>query len=155
MPSSLLQLADQLEDLRLDRDVERRGRLVGDQELRRAGERHRDHHALAHAAGELVRIIVDPLLRGSAILTRRSISMARSRASLRLAPRCSAHGFGDLVADGQDRIERGHRLLEDHRDLVAADAAHLLVAQRERDLVPRNCMLAADDAAGAAWEAAA
>ena len=38
------------QDLRLDRDVERRGRLVGDQQLRAAGERHGDHHALAHAA---------------------------------------------------------------------------------------------------------
>ena len=33
--------------------------------------------------------------------------------------------FGDLMADGQHRVERGHRLLEDHRDLVAADLAHL------------------------------
>ena len=33
--------------------------------------------------------------------------------------------FGDLVAEPHDRIERGHRLLEDHRDAVAADAAHL------------------------------
>ena len=48
-----------LEDLRLDRHVERRGRLVGEQELRVAGQRHRDHHALAHAAGELVRVVVE------------------------------------------------------------------------------------------------
>ena len=40
----------QLEDLRLDRHVERGGRLVGDEQLRIARERHRDHHALAHAA---------------------------------------------------------------------------------------------------------
>ena len=55
MPSRSLQLAEQVEDLRLDGDVERRGRLVGDQELGIAGERHGDHDALAHAAGELVR----------------------------------------------------------------------------------------------------
>ncbi len=53
---------DQLEDLRLDRDVQRRRRLVGDQHPRAAGERHRDHHALAHAARELVRVVVDPAL---------------------------------------------------------------------------------------------
>ena len=44
------QLAEQFEQLRLDRDIERRRRFVGDQELRFARERHRDHCALAHAA---------------------------------------------------------------------------------------------------------
>ena len=44
------QLAEQVEQLRLDRDIERRRRLVRDQELRLARERHRDHRALAHAA---------------------------------------------------------------------------------------------------------
>ena len=33
--------------------------------------------------------------------------------------------LGDLLADGIDRIERGHRILQDHRDLAAADIAHL------------------------------
>jgi hypothetical protein len=49
------QLAQQLEDLRRDRHVECRGRLVGDEQARLAGQRHRDHHALPHAAGQLVR----------------------------------------------------------------------------------------------------
>ena len=85
MPSSLLKLADQLEDLRLDGDVERGGRFVGDQQLRAAGERHRDHHALAQAAGELVRIGSTRRC-GSGILTRLNISIARSRASPATAP---------------------------------------------------------------------
>jgi hypothetical protein len=40
----------QIEDLRLDRHVERRRRLVREDELRVARQRHRDHHALTHAA---------------------------------------------------------------------------------------------------------
>ncbi len=52
----LLQPAEQLEDLALDRHVERGGRLVGDQQLGLAGERHRDHHALLLAARQLVRM---------------------------------------------------------------------------------------------------
>ena len=44
------------QDLGLDRHVQRGRRLVGDQQLRRARERHRDHHALAHPARELVRV---------------------------------------------------------------------------------------------------
>ena len=58
VPSLRAQRAHQLQDLRLDGDVERGGGLVGDQEPRVAGQRHRDHHALAHAARELVRIVV-------------------------------------------------------------------------------------------------
>ena len=58
-----LQLADQLQDLRLHRHVERGGRLVGDQELRIVGDRDGDHHALALAAGELMRILLEPRLR--------------------------------------------------------------------------------------------
>ena len=56
--NSSLQLLDQLEDLRLHRHVERGRRLVGDQQLRVADQRHRDHRALAHTAGELVRVVV-------------------------------------------------------------------------------------------------
>ena len=56
------QVLHQFEDLRLDGDVERGGRLVGDDELRIAGEPDRDHHALAHAAGELMRILLEPPL---------------------------------------------------------------------------------------------
>ena len=52
------QVQDQPQDLRLDGHVECGRRLVGEQDRRPAGERHRDHHALAHAAGELVRKFV-------------------------------------------------------------------------------------------------
>ena len=76
VPSLGAQRAHQLEDLRLDGDVERGGGLVGDQEPRVAGERHRDHHALAHAARELVRIVVEARRSGDGMRTRRSISIA-------------------------------------------------------------------------------
>ncbi len=46
----LLQPAQEVEDLRLSGDVERRRRLVGDQDARLGGERHRYHHALAQTA---------------------------------------------------------------------------------------------------------
>ena len=57
------EVVDQIEDLSLDRDVERRRGLVGDQQLRRVHERHRDHHALSQPAGELVRVRVQALRR--------------------------------------------------------------------------------------------
>jgi len=40
--------------------------------------------------------------------------------------------FGDLGTDGHRRVERGHRLLEDHGDAAAAMAAHCLLRQRKQ-----------------------
>ena len=123
VPSRCCRSREQLEDLRLDGDVERGGRLVGDDERRVHDERHRDHHALAHAAGELVRILARALRRARGCRRARA---SRPRAPTRRAcdmPRVHARDLGDLVADGEDRVERGHRLLEDHRDAVAADRA--------------------------------
>ncbi len=44
-----LKFSQEFEDLGLDGDVQRRGRLIGDQEPGLAGEGHGDHDALAHA----------------------------------------------------------------------------------------------------------
>ena len=52
----VLQLAQQVEDLRLHRDVEPGGGLVGHEEAGGAGEGDGDHDALAHAARELRRV---------------------------------------------------------------------------------------------------
>ena len=92
-------------------------------------ERHRDHDALAHAAGELVRILARAL-RGVGMPTVSSICTARSQRLLRRAGVVHAHDLGDLVADGEDRIERRHRLLKHHRDARAADRAHRLLVER-------------------------
>ena len=46
--------AQQVEDPRLDGDVERGGGLVGDDEIGVVGDRDGDDCPLAHAAGELV-----------------------------------------------------------------------------------------------------
>ena len=52
----LLQLQQQVDDLRLHRDIERRDQLVGDQHLGLDRKRPRDADALALAAGKLVRV---------------------------------------------------------------------------------------------------
>ena len=57
-PEPLLQVAHQIEDLRLHRDVERAGRLVADQELRLARQGAGDGDALPLAAGEFVRVLL-------------------------------------------------------------------------------------------------
>ena len=112
----LLELAHQIEDLRLNGHIERGGRLVGDQELRVAGERHGDHHPLPHAAGELMRIFAHaPLRLGDADQSQHlhRTSLRRLSAKTLMQPQ----RFADLAADREDRIEARHRLLEDHADL--------------------------------------
>ena len=120
-----LQRGDQVEDLLLHRHVERAGRLVGDQQLRLAGDRHRDHHALLLAAREPGRDGSQlGLRRGQADLFEKTRGSRRAP-RLRRKPAMLAQHLRDLEADAEHRVERAHRLLEDHRDLGAAQRAQL------------------------------
>jgi hypothetical protein len=121
----------QLENLRLHRHVKRRGRLVGDQKVRLVGERHRDHHALALAAGQLMRIAAEPGFGIRNADLRQQLQRARPR---RLAAHAAMQQqrLADLRLDGVQRIERGHRLLEDDRDVVAAHLADFVLRQRQQ-----------------------
>ena len=53
---------EQRDDLRLDRHIERGGRLVGHDQPRLGGQRQGNHHPLAHATRKLVREMLDALL---------------------------------------------------------------------------------------------
>ena len=88
-PHPLLQLAQQIEDLRLDRDVERRRRLVGDEQRRLAGERHRDQRALPQAARQLMRIVADAPLRLGHAAPRRAARSPSRAPSRRVARPCT------------------------------------------------------------------
>ncbi len=121
--NSCLQVPDQVQDLRLHGHVQRGGRLVGDQQLRVARQRHRDHRALAHAAGELVRVVVhprrrvrdaDPVEHLDGVLARHGL------ADVVVDP----VRLDDLVAHRVVRVHRRQRVLEDHRHVLAAQAAH-------------------------------
>ena len=124
VPRSAHRFAHQLDDLRLHGHVERGGRLVGDQEIRPAGERDGDHHALPHAAGKLVRVILHPPLGCGDADARQRLDRQLVGFPPVLALVQHEH-LGDLPADRRDRIERRHRLLEDHGDAIAAQRALL------------------------------
>ena len=127
-PQPLAQILDEFDDAGLHRDVERRRRLVEDQEFGVAQQRHRDHHALLLAARQLVRIgphhplgvrqpdRFDHFDRPPLGLGARDLVVTQRR-------------LHQLPADPHGWIERGHRLLIDHRDLGAADFAHLAFRQ--------------------------
>ena len=117
----VLEVLEQVDDLRLDRDVERRHRLVGDDQLRLQGERPGDPDALALAARELVRVAV-VVLRGEPdpleqLLHRRFSSSPE-------ASPWSLHRLADDLADALARVQRRVGVLEDHLHL-AAQRPHL------------------------------
>ncbi len=140
-----LHFADELENLGLDGDVERGGRFVGDEQLGFGDEGHRDHDALAHAAGKFVRIIVDAF-RG---VVDADGFKHRQRAGEGVATGnvfVDEEWLDDLLAEAQERIERRHRILEDHGDAFAADGTGLARRTMEQvDAIEEGS--AADDAA--------
>ena len=126
-----LQQAHQLQNLCLDRHVERRGRFVGDQQAWFARQGHGNHHALAHAAGELVRVFVKTLLGRRDTHRVQHLQGARTGLLPRERP-VSHQALDDLFAYRESWIERGHRLLENHRHAVATQVLQLRLGQADQ-----------------------
>ena len=123
----LLRRAHHLDDLRLNGHVESRCRLVGDQHRRIVRDRHRHHRSLAHAPGELVRILLDATLRERHAHEVEQLDRALARLIVTDAGIVRRDRLGDLVTDREHGIERRHRILEDHRNLPTADLLQLLL----------------------------
>ncbi len=127
----LLQLAHQLEDLGLRGDVQRGGGLVGDQQRRLAGQRHRDHGALPQSATELIGAADPP---AAPAWRHADASQDLDRLLPRLAPPhrlVQPNRLDDLIADTVHRTERRHRLLKDQRNLRPPDRPHLETVRLE------------------------
>src|SRR5262245_30760446 len=118
----------QFEDLRLDGHVERGRRLVCDDELGIAGDRDRDHDALAHAARELVRILLETAGRIGDADQAEQLDGALVRRGT-IGPAVLLECLSDLPTDCENGIQRRHRLLEDHADVAAPNFTHLRVRQ--------------------------
>lgn len=91
------QVQQQAQDLRLHGHIEGRGRLIGDQHLRVAAQGHGDHRALAHAAGKLMGIVVDPRLGIRDPHLAQHVDGLQARAFLRRTL-MQANPLGDLLA---------------------------------------------------------
>ena len=94
-------------------------------------ERHRDHRALAHAARELVRVVACARLRVRDADVVEQLDRARPGALLADVG-VRGHGLGDLGADAVHRVEARERVLEDHRDVLAADLPQLVRRQAQQ-----------------------
>ncbi len=118
-PAVALQVGEQVEDGRLYGDVERGRRFVGDHQIGVAGERTGDGDALALAAGELVRMPVG-VLGAQADLGEELLDPGAHLLAPGLAVQLDR--FGDDLADGHARVERGRRVLEDQVEVLAQGA---------------------------------
>ena len=121
-----LKAAEDVQHLALDDDVERGDRLVGDDEAGRQRQRQRDRGALAHAAGELMRVIGEPpRMQADGLKQHRGPA---SRRGTRLAAADDEHLL-ELTPDRVDRIERVHGALRHKGNVAPADALALGVGE--------------------------
>jgi len=132
------QLRDEIEHFGFDSGVEPRGRFVENQQRRVGSERHRDHHALLHAARQLMRIA------GHHPLGRRT---AHPLQHLERALQCffaretgGFECFGHLPRNRERRIQRAAGVLIDHRNRIGAQRPQCIGVElvhlraRDRDL---------------------
>ena len=129
------QRLQQLEDLQLRRDVERRGRLVGDHAAtgcRRARRRSSGAGAGRRRTGaDSAR--ARPRARGSArgAAARHEVVRARAPRSVRRRGRVPAQDREQLGADAEHRIERQIGVLRDEADAAGRGRARSARARRE------------------------
>ena len=123
----LLQILQQVEDLGLDRDIQRRDRLVADQELGLERQRPRNTDALALTAGETVGVAVERPDIQAHQFQKLLHHLGPERA---IADAMDEQRFIDDVEDGHPRIERPERVLEDELDL-APERYQLRLAQAD------------------------
>ncbi len=139
------QFGDQVEHGRLDGHVQCRRRFIHDQQRRVVEQGHSDDHALLLAAGDLVRVAAQDGRRVGHVDPVEHLDAAPRRLRVADAAVDGQHLL-HLVAQAHRRVERLHRVLVDHGDLVAAQLAQLLAALAQQ-LLPLELDAAALDVA--------
>ena len=113
----------QRQDFRLDRHIKRSGRFIGNQQARFTSQSHGNHDALTHAAGQFMRVLRHaPFGFGDTHLAQQFDGPVIGLDAAHI--HMQAQAFGQLPPDGENRVQRGHRLLKDHADLIAANRPH-------------------------------
>ena len=120
-----LQPGEQFQNLRLNSHIERCCGLVGDQQLRAAGNSHGDHDPLTHTAGQLMRKSPQATGRiGYADLIQQF--QGTSTAITPTAAQMYFDGLGKLKTYCKTRIQAAHRLLKNHGHFFTDDLAPLI-----------------------------
>ena len=138
------EVAKEIEDGGLGGHVDPRGRLVGDQERGRTGQGQGDHHALAHPARQLEGIGAEAPLGIGDLHARQQLDRLGPRvlaSAARVDPQhagVTREHVDDLLAHGADGVERGARILEDHRHLAPAALLELARAGLEEVESPED-----------------
>ena len=139
-----------MQDLRLDGDVERGGRLVGDQQRRPADQRHGDHGALAQAARQFEGIGAQRALGiGEAHQPQHlawlalAVALARSRSDVAAMQLHAAASpiWSPTVWSGDSEVIGSWKMIEMR---AAADRAHLRPVAAELGDVDRRPPCRAD-----------
>ena len=121
-PALLHQIPQQLQDLGLDGHVQGGRRFVRDEQARFAREGHGDHHALAHPTRELVGIRVKDGVGFRQADLHEEVADALA-GDIPAQSEVRTERLSHLLAGSIERIKRGHRILEDHRDAFSADTS--------------------------------
>src|SRR5581483_5518738 len=122
---TLLQVAQQIENLRTNRDIERGDRLVADDQLGFDGKRTRDRDALALPAGEFMGVAA----RKARLEPDQAQQFLDARAAfLGWHEVMQRQGLAEDLPDRHARIERGVGILEDDLRLLA-ERAQLIVVE--------------------------
>ena len=116
-PKLALQVLEQIDDLGLDRDIERRHRLVQDHDVRTERQRAGDRDALALAAGKFRRTAPARCSADSPTATEQFVD------PLAVVAAIDAKRFRDDLVDGHPRIQRRVRILKHDLHLAALWAA--------------------------------
>ena len=120
----LLDILDQIKYLGLDGHIQGCCGLIGNEQAGTASQGHGDHYPLPLAAGQLVRVRVDPVFRVFDSCTFEQDNSTFSGLFSGHVP-VQHQGFNQLVADCIYRIQRGHGFLKDHGNIIAADSPDL------------------------------
>src|SRR5579872_538474 len=133
----VLQVAHQVEDLRLHRNVKRRSRLVAHDELGFGSECARNRNALALAAGKFMRKF--PAVIGMQANEAKQFADSRANVGFALDQIESADGFCYDGIDPKPWIEARIGVLENHLDAAAQLLPRLRLARiGHRDAVDDN-----------------
>ena len=122
-----LKFFHQLQDLCLNGYIQSGCRLIGDQKLRMTDQTHGDHNPLTHTAGKLMRVLFHTFFHVvDTYFFQHLHGMFRGILFTDLCIMCF-QSLNQLVSDGINRIQTGHRVLEDHCYFFSTEINHLVL----------------------------